>query len=111
MPSDLGGASDAVLLRINRAFCEAHIAHVDRLGRERGWGKMTPDRFAHEVRSGAVFVGSPETVVRKVVKGFKALGADTFDLKIGTGSQEAQLKSVELFSTKVAPLVRDMIAG
>lgn len=92
------------------AIYDQHIAHQKRLGRERGWSPMTKQRFDHEVRSGALFVGSPETVARKVVKGIKALGADTFDLKIGTGSQEAQLKSIELFGTKVAPLVREMLA-
>lgn len=92
------------------AFYEKHVAHVTRLGNERGWGAMTPERFNHELRSGALFVGSPETVARKITKGIKALGADSFDLKIGTGSQEAILKSIELYGTKVVPMVRDMIA-
>nr|WP_120491881.1 LLM class flavin-dependent oxidoreductase [Corynebacterium lactis] len=92
------------------AFYDAHIAHVSRVGAERGWGAMTRDRFDHEVRHGALFVGSPETVAKKIAKGVKALGADTFDLKIGTGSQDALLKSVELYGEKVVPLVRDMVA-
>lgn len=92
------------------AFYDAHMAHVTRLGAERGWATMTRDRFEHEVRHGALFVGSPEAVARKIARGIKALGADTFDLKIGTGAPDALLKSVELYGEKVVPLVRDMVA-
>ncbi len=92
------------------AFYEKHLKGVTRLGAERGWGAMTRERFDHEVKAGALFVGSPETVAKKIVKGITALKADRFDLKIGTGSQDALMKSVELYGTKVVPLVRDMIA-
>lgn len=92
------------------AFYDLHVAHMTRLGQERGWSPMTRESFDREVRSGALFVGSPETVARKIAKGIQALGADSFDLKIGTGSQDAILKSIELFGAKVAPLVRDMVA-
>ncbi|WKD59576.1 LLM class flavin-dependent oxidoreductase [Corynebacterium caspium] len=92
------------------AFYDHHIRRVKRIGEERGWGKITRGRIDREVHSGALFVGSPETVARKIAKGIKDLGADTFDLKIGSGTPEAEMKSIELYGTKVAPLVREMVA-
>lgn len=71
---------------------------------------MTRARFNDEVAHGALFVGSPETVARKVADAMLALGAETFDLKIGLGSQEAQLRAIELLGTKAAPMVRDLVA-
>ncbi|KAA8720739.1 LLM class flavin-dependent oxidoreductase [Corynebacterium phocae] len=93
------------------AFYDQHMQHLQRLGRERGWQPMTRDRFDAEVRDGALFVGSPETVARKIAHGFTALGADTFDLKIGSGTHAAEMKSIELYGTKVVPLVREMVAA
>lgn len=92
------------------AFFPQYAANNNRVGAERGWPRMTRARFDDEVTHGALFVGSPETVARKVADAMLALGADTFDLKIGLGSQEAQLRSIELLGTKVAPMVRDMVA-
>lgn len=57
-------------------------------------------------------VGSPETVARKIAAGMRALGASRFDLKISTGplSHGKLMRSIELYGTRVAPLVRDMLA-
>lgn len=57
-------------------------------------------------------VGSPETVARKIAAGIKSLGASRFDLKVSTGplSHENIMKSIELYGTKVAPLVKDMLS-
>lgn len=92
------------------AFYEQYAANSNRVGAERGWPRMTRARFADEVAHGALFVGSPETVARKAARAMLALGADTFDLKLGLGAQEAQLRSIELLGTRVAPLVREMVA-
>ena len=42
----------------------------------------------------------------------KALGTDRFDLKYsaGTTSHEKMMKSIELYGTKVIPMVRDLLA-
>lgn len=91
------------------AFYPQYAANNNRVGAERGWPRTTRARFNDEVAHGALFVGSPETVARKAADAMLALGADTFDLKIGLGSQEAQLRSIELLGIRAAPMVREMV--
>jgi probable LLM family oxidoreductase len=87
-------------------------ANRDRIGAERGWGPMTPGDFEREVETGAVYAGSPETVARKIADTAKLLGINRFDLKYSNGPMpHAQsMRAIELYGTRVAPLVRDMLA-
>ncbi len=80
----------------------------DRIGAERGWPPMTRRAFESEVEAGAMYVGSAETVAKKVIETVKGLGLDRFDIKYsaGTLSHEAMVKSIELFGAQVVPRVR-----
>ena len=83
------------------------------IGKERGWPPYSRMRFQHDVGpEGALYVGSPETVARKIATTVRTLGSARFDMKFSTGtlSHEKLMRSVELFGTKVQPLVRDMLA-
>lgn len=87
-------------------------AMQNRIGRERGWGPATRERFEVDAGpTGAVFVGSPETVATKIALVAKGLGLTRFDLKysIGTLPHEKLMTSIELYGTKVAPLVHEMM--
>ncbi|GAA4571639.1 LLM class flavin-dependent oxidoreductase [Micromonospora coerulea] len=53
--------------------------------RQRGFPEITRDYFEHEVEYGSLYVGSPETVARRIVKTMTALDANRFDLKYGMG--------------------------
>lgn len=83
-----------------------------RIGRERGWGPMTKEHYLAEVQHGSLYVGSPETVARKIAYAIKVVGADRFDLKYATGPMPHSklLKSIELYATKVVPMVNDMLS-
>ena len=84
-----------------------------RVGRERGWGPLTRAQFdAMCGPEGAYFVGSPETVARKVVRSASAMGASRFDLKyaVGTLDHARMTRSIELFGTEVRRYVEDMTA-
>jgi len=83
-----------------------------RIGRERGWPPVTKDKFIAECAHGALFVGSPETVARKIVRAVKGLGIQRFDLKYATGPMphDQLIAGIELYGTKVIPMVRDMLA-
>ncbi|MCU0904925.1 MAG: LLM class flavin-dependent oxidoreductase [Tabrizicola sp.] len=83
-----------------------------RIGRERGWPPVTKDRYLAEVHQGALYVGSPETVARKIAKTVRALGIQRFDMKYSTGAvPHADLMAcIELYGRKVIPLVQDMLA-
>ncbi|MDR7032750.1 LLM class flavin-dependent oxidoreductase [Mesorhizobium sp. BE184] len=84
----------------------------DRIGRERGWPATTKEGFLGEIERGSTYAGSPETVARKIAATVRALGADRFDLKYssGTTSHEKMMKSIELYGTKVIPMVRELLA-
>ena len=83
------------------------------IGRERGWDPYSRLRFQHDVGAeGALYVGSPETVARKIVATVRTLGLSRFDMKFSTGtlSHAMMMRSIELYGTEVAPLVREMLA-
>jgi probable LLM family oxidoreductase len=84
----------------------------DRIGAERGWPPMTRSEFDREADQGSLYVGSPETVARKIAATAKALGISRFDMKYSAGplSHEKLMRSVELYGSRVIPLARDLLA-
>ena len=52
----------------------------DRIGAERGWPPISPAEFDYEITAGSLYVGSPETVARKIAATVRDLGASRFDL-------------------------------
>jgi probable LLM family oxidoreductase len=84
----------------------------DRIGAERGWSPMGRAEFDQEADYGSLYVGSPQTVARKIAATAKALGISRFDMKYSAGhlSHEKLMRSVELYGSKVVPLVREMLA-
>ncbi|MCV2864063.1 LLM class flavin-dependent oxidoreductase [Defluviimonas sp. WL0075] len=84
----------------------------DRIGRERGWAPTTRDQFEREIAHGSLYVGAPETVARKIAATVKALDLNRFEMKYSSGPVPHALlmRSVELYGTRVVPLVRDMLS-
>lgn len=83
------------------------------IGGERGWRGFTRERFARDAGpNGSTYVGSPETVAKKIAATVRTLKLDRFDLNYATASasHEHLLSSIELYGTKVIPLVRDMLS-
>ncbi len=93
-------------------YWQGYKAMHDRIGAERGWPPMQRASFNQEVERGALHVGAPETVARKIVKTAKALGLARFDLKYsaGTLAHDKLMRCIELYGTKVVPLVRELLA-
>lgn len=87
------------------------IPVMDRLGRERGWGKMTNEQFLHEMETGSFYVGSPETVAKRMAKVIKDMGVARFDLVYGFGEQlqSERFKTIKLYGEKVIPLVKKLL--
>jgi probable LLM family oxidoreductase len=109
--------------------CPGHIAATDEQAREEFWpfyrdliarmaeerGFRVPTRasFDQEVGpDGALHVGSPETVARKIAATLTSLDATRFHLKYGMGglSHSKLMTNIELYGNRVARLVRDMLA-
>jgi probable LLM family oxidoreductase len=90
------------------------LALRNRLGAERGWGPAGRGEFeALCAPEGALYVGSPDTVARKIVQLKRNLGVDRFDFKYSNGPlpHAAMMRSIELLGTAVAPRVADALAG
>ncbi|MBC7725225.1 MAG: LLM class flavin-dependent oxidoreductase [Burkholderiaceae bacterium] len=86
----------------------------DRIGAERGWGPTTRAEFDQEAgEHGSLYVGSPETVARKIAATATLLGLSRFDLKYSAGPlpHERLLRSIELYGTQVIPRVRELVAA
>jgi probable LLM family oxidoreductase len=89
-----------------------HKAMRDRIGAERGWPPATRAHFDQEADDGSLYLGSPETVARRIAATAKALGIARFDMKYSAGSlpHDKLMRSIELYGTKVIPMVREMLA-
>ena len=88
-----------------------HLAMTSRIGRERGWSPQTREGYEAEVDSGALNVGSPETVARKIAGTIEALGLSRFDMKYSSGTlpHANMMRSLELYGTEVVPRVRTLL--
>ena len=84
----------------------------NRIGGERGWPPTSRAEFEHEIAAGSLYVGSPETVARKIAATVRALGASRFDLKYSAGTlpHETMLRSIELYGREVIPRVRQLLS-
>jgi alkanesulfonate monooxygenase SsuD/methylene tetrahydromethanopterin reductase-like flavin-dependent oxidoreductase (luciferase family) len=85
---------------------------MNRIGAERGWTPIGRAHFEREAGpDGALFVGSPDTVAAKIAGTMKVLGLTRFDLKYSNGTlpHDKLMTSIELYGTRVAPMVRELL--
>lgn len=85
----------------------------NRIGAERGWGPTSRREFDQAAGpSGALYVGSPDTVAQKIATTASVLGLDRFDMKYSHGElpHPAMMRSIELYGTEVIPRVRELLA-
>jgi probable LLM family oxidoreductase len=86
---------------------------ITRVAAERGFRIPTEASFEAETGPrGALYVGSPETVARKIATNLRALEATRFDLKYGMpGLTHGQLMTnIDLYGRQVIPRVRELLA-
>lgn len=85
----------------------------DRIGALRGWPPLQRQEFEADVAHGSLYIGSPETVARKMADAIRTLDVGRFDLiYTAGGAMKAgdRMRAVELYGTKVIPMVRDLLA-
>jgi probable LLM family oxidoreductase len=90
-----------------------YSAIMAKIGRERGWAPMTRPQFdATTGPDGALFVGSPETVAAKIADLGSAFKLARFDMKYshGTLPHAKMMRCIELYGTRVVPLVRERLS-
>lgn len=95
------------------AFYGPQAAVMNRIGGERGWGPTSRAQFDQSTGpTGHLFLGDPETVARKIVAHQKIFKNDRFLLQMAIGlmPHDQILRGIELYGSRVAPLVREMLA-
>lgn len=94
-------------------FWPAYRVMRDRIGAERGWPPTTRSEYDDEVAYGSLYVGSPETVARRIVTTIRVLGLSRFGMKYsaGTLAHDLMLRSIELYGTRVIPRVRELLGA
>jgi probable LLM family oxidoreductase len=94
------------------AFAAPYLAMMNRIGRERGWPPSGKAEY-EALRSprGAVAAGSPEQVAEKILFEHELFGHQRYIGQMSVGAVEHRdvLRSMELFGTEVAPVVRDEV--
>lgn len=81
------------------------------VGRSRGWPRVTREQYEHEIDQGSLYIGSPETIARKIANAMKTLDVHRFDLVYGLGTTKVsdRLQTIELYGKEVIPLVRELL--
>jgi probable LLM family oxidoreductase len=95
------------------AFAASYLAMLNRIGRERGWPPSgRPEYEALRSPRGALAVGSPEQVAEKILFEHELFGMSRYvgQMSVGAVHHADVLRSMELFGTEVAPIVRAEIA-
>ncbi len=97
--SDERGARSEFLPAYRRTFAK--------IGRERGWPPMSDAAVEDLVApDGALFFGRPEAVAEKIIRLHQLMDIDRFELHVSHVDHALTMRSIELFGTEVAPLVR-----
>ena len=96
-------------------FFPGYAHTMSEIGKERGWRPMTRAGFdAQRGPQGALLVGDPGEVVRKIVRHSKALGGVsriTFMMNPASLPHLKLMRAIELIGTRVAPTLREEVGG
>jgi probable LLM family oxidoreductase len=90
-------------------FYPPYAQVMTQLGKERGWQPMNRTGFEMmRAKDGALLVGSPQQVIDKLLYEYELFKYDRFFLhmSVGTMPHDKLMRSIELFGTKVAPVIR-----
>jgi probable LLM family oxidoreductase len=90
-------------------FFPGYAETFSKIGEERGWGPVTRGQFnALLSETGALVVGGPETVAKKIRHYDKVLGGISrlsFQMSVAGLGHEKLMSSIELAGSKVKPLI------
>lgn len=93
-------------------FYPGYARAFNKIGRERGWHPVTRADFdAQRGPQGALIIGDPDEVVKKIIRHSKALGGIsriTFQMDPGSLSQEKITHAIDLLGKRVAPALREI---
>lgn len=90
-------------------FYPYYATMMNRVGRDRGWPPLSRQQFDHSrLPQNALMVGSVQQVIDKILYEHELFGNTRFmaQASIGNVPHKLTMKSIELFGTKVAPVIR-----
>jgi probable LLM family oxidoreductase len=101
------------LAAADSAFAGSYLTMMNRIGRERGW-PPSGQREYELLRSaqGPLAVGSPSLVAEKILAEHALFGHQRYvaQMSVGAVAHRDVLRSMELFGTEVAPVIRAELA-
>ncbi|TKC06294.1 Atu2307/SP_0267 family LLM class monooxygenase [Pedobacter frigoris] len=86
-----------------------YAAQMDRIGATRGWSPYTKMQYdGGRAKDGALFIGDANEVADKILYMHELFGITRFigHMDVGDPSHAGMMKSIEIFGTKVAPIVK-----
>lgn len=90
-------------------FYPGYPEGMTKVGKERGWPPMTRARFEAQMGpGGALLVGGPEEVAKKILRHSEALGGISrlsFQMDSAEVPHEKLMQSIELIGTRLKPLL------
>lgn len=93
-------------------FYPYYATMMNRVGRERGWPPLSLQQYERaRSEKGALMVGSVQQVIDKILYEHELFGFTRFlaQASIGTVPHAMTMKSIELFGTRVAPVVKKAV--
>lgn len=90
-------------------FYPSYAAMMNRIGQERGWSPLSRQQFDYSRSAkGALAVGSVQEVIDKILYEHELFGNTRFlaQMSVGYMPHKKIMHSIELFGTKVAPVIR-----
>jgi alkanesulfonate monooxygenase SsuD/methylene tetrahydromethanopterin reductase-like flavin-dependent oxidoreductase (luciferase family) len=99
--------------RMARAeFLPAYRQTFAKIGKKRGWSPMSDAAVEDLIGpEGALFFGRPETVADKIIRLHEQMRINRFELHVSHVDHQKTMRSIELFGTEVAPLVRQELGA
>jgi probable LLM family oxidoreductase len=93
-------------------FYPGYARAFTRIGKERGWRPVTRADFdAQRGPQGALIIGDPDAVVKKIIRHSKALGGIsrvTFQMDPASLPHEKMIHAIDLLGKRVAPALREI---
>lgn len=93
-------------------FFPGYARTMSEIGKERGWPKMTRASFdAQRGPQGALLVGDPDEVAKKIIRHSQALGGIsriTFMMNPASLPHAKLMRATKLIATNVAPIIREV---
>lgn len=90
-----------------------YASQMNRIGRDRGWGPYSKEQYnTGRSKEGALFIGDPNEVADKILYMHELFGITRFiaHMDVGAPTHAQMMKSVELFGSKVAPIVKKALS-